>query len=293
MDVYAVKSTVPHSLPDDPALDFCLWPYARPRSIVTGDLRSSALLLESIACSPCSDRMRRILDALQVCFGTFSIVYGVKWSGFRLSWEFYFYDYNRQQRRRGMQDFVFAVQDILDIMVSPDDTKPYFMFSVELGECHLVKQRSVDSIDMYIGVPDSGISAGLCYRLSASGLELRNLYYFFDRETQACAAATKLVETARFDGRVIPIEDLLWPELGGSQTIVVANKRHSDGLYFSRIDSATLCWFMERIGYPEPLVQFVRRHQGQLSHHLFDVGFDFEVEGHDIHISKGSFYGIL
>lgn len=281
----------------DPARDFCLWPYERPAPVRPGALRSSALLYASFAVAGVSDRMLAVVDALRARFGPFAVVFGVKWVGGRMRWEFYFYDYDRWERRRGMVDLIAATRGLLRFAVEPDDAKPYFMFSVEIDDSHVGSGvgsgKSIDQIDVYLGAPDGGVSAGLCFGLTRAGHELRNLYYFFDARRQMDDALAKAFSTVRFDARGIDRAALFWPEMAGAQTVVIANKRHCDGLYFSRIGVDALRAFVARLGFPEAMRVFVADNRAALAHHLFDVGVDYAVEDGAVRCLKGSFYGVL
>jgi hypothetical protein len=60
------------------------------------------------------------------------------------------------------------------------------------------------------------------------------------------------------------------------QTLVVANKRYNDAVYFSRIDVDQLGMFFERLAI---LVAFVwLTIIVRLDHMLYDVGIDYRVE---------------
>ena len=75
--------------------------------------------------------------------------------------------------------------------------------------------------------------------------------------------------------------------------VVVAQKRHFDGLYFSRIEAGAMLAFLRRAGFPAPLVAWTEAHLPALAHHLFDAGYDHRVEGGAVRVEKGSIYGIL
>ena len=77
------------------------------------------------------------------------------------------------------------------------------------------------------------------------------------------------------------------------QTIVVANKRNREGIYFSRIGIDQLISFLKRLGYPPDLVSYLVKNRDELDHLLYDVGFDYVMDGDTIRILKSSYYGIL
>lgn len=289
-----------------PALDYCLWPYERPVAPARDALPTSALLYHSFETAALPDRMLALCDALQAAVGPFGTVWSVKHSGSKLSsklgselssklsWEFYFYDYARMERRFGMAEFIEATRGILDVTAPPADGIPYFMFSVEVDERHLSGELPIDQVDVYVGNPGSTVSSGICYGVSESGMEMRNFYFFFDARTHMQDIREKIVSNAHVPLRILRVGDILWREMESAQTIVVANKRFNDGLYFSRISVDQLVSFMGRLAFPEALVEFAEAHRGKLQHHLFDVGYDYlPSKSGGIDYLKGSYYGVF
>ena len=278
--------------PGDPLRDYCQWPYEPIAPLAPGALRSSALLYHSFEQAGVSERMIALADRLVRHAGQFNTVWGVKWAGGKLSWEFYFYDYRRMDRAFGLAQFIEATRGLLDVRVPLADDRPYFMFSVEIDERHLSGQLPVDQIDLYIGNPGSAVSSGICYGLSRAGLELRNFYFFFNAERHAQDIREKLISNAHVPWPRLRLEEILWPGMA-AQTIVIANKRLNDGLYFSRIPVASLRHFLDRLAFPEPIRAFVAAHRGALAHHLWDVGYDYLPGRDGLRLLKGSYYGLL
>ncbi len=275
----------------DPALDFCLWPYDPPRPPAAGALRSEALLHASFAAAGAPAAMAGLVDRLRDRWGPFATVWGMKWGPAGASWEFYFYDYDRERRRHGIADFRDATAGLIRCDLPVPDHIPYFMFSVEIGAAHLAG-APLDQIDLYIGNPGSTVSSGICYGLTAAGRQMRNFYFFFDAAREAGAIRDKLTESAHLDLRRLDLDALLWPEMAGARTVVVANKQARDGLYFSRIGVDALAVFLRRLTFPAPLIDYLERNRGALAHHLFDVGWDYDVaaDGGIVPV-KGSIYG--
>ena len=278
--------------PGDPLRDYCQWPYEPIAPLAPGALRSSALLYQSFQYAGASDRMIALVDRLVERAGRFNTVWGVKWAGGRLSWEFYFYDYRRMDRAFGIADFIGAARGLLDVTVPAADDRPYFMFSVEVDGRHLDGEKPVDQIDLYIGNPGSAVSSGICYGLSRAGMELRNFYFFFDAQHHAQDIREKLISNAHIPWPRLRLEEILWPGMQ-AQTIVIANKRQNDGLYFSRIPVDALRHFLDRLAFPEPIRAFVTSHRAELAHHLWDVGYDYLPGSGGLRLLKGSYYGLL
>lgn len=291
---WSLADRIELSEPSDPMRDYCQWPYEAPVPAPPGALRSSALLYQSFAIAGQSEKMLAFTDAIAAAAGAFNTVFGVKFAEGRLSWEFYFYDYARTKRRFGTEDFLAAARPHLTVTAPAADDRPYFMFSIEVDERHIDGGEPLDQIDLYIGSPGSEVSTGICYGLTQLGLEMRNIYFFFDAIRHAQDIREKLVENAHVPWSALRLPELLWPEMD-ARTIVVANKRRNDGIYFSRIGVDALIAFLERLSFPAEIVAFARANRTPLSHHLFDVGYDFSVDpsGQGIIPLKGSYYGLL
>lgn len=273
-------------------LDFCLWEYM-PVAPYVGKLRSASLLFNSFEVAGVSQRAFDFVTAIRNGFGVSRTVWGVKKLASHLAWEFYFYDYRRTQRERSVSRFMEIAQPFVDCVLAVNENLPYFMFSVDVDEKLLSRQRSLDEIHLYIGNTGSTVSSGICYSLISSGMRLENLYYFFDVRTQMQAIASKASCSVYFDAAIASIDQVLWPELRASEVIVVANKQSNDGVYFSRINVDQLIFFLKRLAYPDEICGFVEKHRSQLDHMLYDVGFDYRMEAGELVILKSGFYGIF
>lgn len=178
------------------------------------------------------------------------------------------------------------------VTVPAADDTPYFMYSIEIDSRHLDDGHPVDQLDLYIGNPGSAVSSGICYGHSQKGMELRNFYFFFDAKRHAGDIREKIVSNAHVPWPRLKLDQILWPEMS-AQTIVVANKRMNDGLYFSRIPVGDLIHFMQKLNFPPSLTEFARENQSRLAHHLWDVGYDYLPGAKGLDYLKGSYYGIL
>ena len=276
-----------------PALDFCLWPYDRPCPPAPDALDTEALLTAALDVTGAPAGMAEIVEAIRAAWGPHRTVWGMKWADGEPSWEVYFYDYAREGRRLGVSDFLSATKDLIACDLPSPDAVPYFMFSVELTPA-VLQGAPLEQIDIYIGNPGSEVSSGICYGQTATGRHLRNFYFFFDAGRQKDAILDKLTESAFLDQDALHIPDLLWPQMSGAQTVVVANKRERDSLYFSRISVDALAHFMARLDFPPALRDWLETRRDRLAHHLYDVGWDYDVgpEGRITPV-KGSIYGIF
>jgi hypothetical protein len=277
----------------DPALNYCLWPYRRPEAS-EDKFRSVNLLLQSFDLAGVGERAYALIDAVRDAIGPFKTVFGIKLHEARLFWEFYFYDYARTEREVSISRMIEALAPFAPCRVQPNERLPYFMFSVDIDDELARGARELDVVHMYVGNAGSTVSSGIAYALEPrNSATLENFYFFFDAGTQREQAAAKIASSAYFDPGRMRMEQALIPELVGCETICVANKRTHDCVYFSGIDVVQLAWFLERFGYPEAIQRFVREHRSMLGHLLFDVGIDYRLQEDGVAYLKSGYYGVF
>ena len=276
----------------DPARNYCLWDYS-PVAPAEDKFRSVNLLFQSFDHAALEERAYAIVDALRDAIGPFRTVFGVKLIEQRLAWEFYFYDYDRQQRAVSASQVLRALAPWAACTLTVDEQLPYFMFSLDLDADIAAARRGVDVVHLYIGNPGSTVSSGIAYALRATGCTLENFYFFFDARTQLEEAANKIACSAHLNTARIPIEQVLVPELRDCCTICVANKSGHDCVYFSGVTVDQLIHFLAWLDYPSAVRNFVREHRDRLDHLLFDVGFDYRAEGDRLLVLKSGYYGVF
>ncbi len=276
----------------DPALNYCLWQYA-PARPAEDNFRSINLLLQSFELAQVDERAYEIVERIRDAIGPFRTVFGIKLLAGRLAWEFYFYDYARRQRQVSISRVLAAIRPLVRCDVRPNESLPYFMFSLDLDAELAAGRRELDVVHMYVGNPGSTVSSGIAYAVRTTGITLENFYFFFDAAQQLNDAAGKICSSAHFDDTRLPVDEVLVPELRRCKTICVANKQTHDCVYFSGVDVRQLLHFLERLDYPRPVVEFVREHAARLDHLLFDVGFDYRMEGGRLTILKSGYYGVF
>jgi len=275
---------------DETFYDFCLWEYA-PVAPHAGKLRPSSLLLHSFDVAGLDERAFRLVSAIRDGFGTSKTVWGIKKLADRIAWEFYFYDYRLTERERSVAEFREIIRPFAGCDVPVDDNLPYFMFSADIDERLITGSRRLDEIHLYVGNAGSTVSSGIAYSVTKEGTRLENLYFFFDAHEQKDEIARKASCSVHLAGTSIDIRQVLWPELCECSVIVVANKQGNDSVYFSRINVDQLIFFLKRMAYPEEICRLVEAHRPELDHLLYDVGFDYRVEGGELVILKSGYYG--
>lgn len=280
--------------------DYCLWDY-EPVAPTAGKLRSSTLLWQSFAAASAPARLRRIVEALRRALGPFNTVWGVKQAGGRLTWELYFYDYERLQRTVSIERVLAVIEPWLETSLRLSPGRPYFMFSIDLDPApvegdiggHVEGRARLDEISVYLGNPGSAVSSGLCYSLTHSGLRLDNLYNFFDARAERDDILAKVAASLHLDLAGFEPDLVLMPQLVDCGVVVVANKKACDGVYFSRIRIDQLIWFCRRFDWPRPIAGFLEAHRDRLDHMLYDVGIDYTMIDGRIEITKTAFYGVV
>jgi hypothetical protein len=275
----------------DPYHDFCLWEYG-PAASWQNKIRSVNLLAHSFNITGVDQRAFGLIETVRKAVGMFNTVFGIKQIAGRLSWEFYFYDYRRTERERSMTRVLEAMRPFARCAVQPNERLHYFMFSLDIDGSLLAGKRDVEEIHMYIGAPGSNVSSAFCYSVTPNLSRLENFYFFYDSR-QVHEIAKKITWSAQVDTSVIDINSILWPQLRDCKIIVIANKQQNDAVYFSRIKIDQLIFFLRVLRYPQPLVQFVEENRGRLDHLLYDVGFDYRMEGRNLKILKSGYYGIF
>ncbi|MEB0135163.1 hypothetical protein QN362_07450 [Actimicrobium sp. CCC2.4] len=277
---------------DERYVDYCLWDYI-PVAAPVGKWRSVNLLRDSFAYAEMGAPAFALVEAIRQAFGPSRTVWGVKFEGGRLSWELYFYDYDRQQRTRSVTRLLDVIRPWMASTLQVNEARDYFMFSIDLDRTVLEQGRPLELLQLYIGNVGSTVSSGICYDVKAQAMTLKNFYFFFDARTQVRQIIDKVRSSAYLDLSRFELDRVLWPELRECQTIVLANKRHHDGVYFSRITIDQLLFFLRRLDYPAALVATIAQQRAQLDHLLYDVGFDYRMEDGVLRILKSAYYGVF
>lgn len=283
---------IEYATADDPALNYCLWDYS-PAAPAEDKFRSINLLLRSFDYAGLDARAFRVIESIRDELGPFRTVFGIKRLRDKMAWEFYFYDYARRQRDVSISRVLSAIRPLVSCNVAADERLPYFMFSIDFDAELASGVRTLDVVHMYIGNPGSVVSSGIAYAVRSTETKLENFYFFFDARTQLADVAGKIGSSAHFDETRISVEAVLLPELRDCRTICVANKQTHDCVYFSGVNVDQLLWFLNRFSYPEPIRSFIADNRSNLDHLLFDVGFDYRMDGTSLAVLKSGYYGVF
>ena len=207
----AMRPTIERVAAGDRFADYCLWDYA-PSAPPLGKLRSSTLLWTFLDMIGADGRVRDCCEGFRTTLGPFQTVWGIKQRGGRFSFEFYFYDYRRLERQVSIERVLAGLRPHLASSLTISPRRPYFMFSLDLDD-EIVASRRLERLSLYIGNPGSQVSSGICYNVSAEGLRLDNLYYFFDRRKELDDIRAKVACSAHLDLRGVDLDEILWPAL--------------------------------------------------------------------------------
>jgi hypothetical protein len=281
-----------HTTEGDIFFNYALWPY-KPAVPHANKFRSLNLLLHSFETAGGDERLLQLVGMIREKVGTSNTVWGVKHTGEGMKWELYFYDYARSRRQRSISLVLDAIKPLVSSPINPNEGLLYFMFSLDIDNGLVRRERDLEELHMYIGNPGSSVSSGICYALSPAGSRLENFYFFFDARTQLDDVFAKVACSAHVDMTRIGIDSIVVPELRDCRTICVANKQKNDCIYFAGITIDQFISFLRRLNYPGETVSFVEKNRSMLDHLEYDVGFDYRMDGSGLKILKSGYYGIF
>jgi len=239
------------------------------------------------------DRYYDLVKTVRQGMGEFHTVWGAKLLGNDMRWELYFYDYRRRDRERSMTRLLDIIRPFIKCDVPVNEDLHYFMFSIDLHAGSFAGAGELAEIHMYIGNPGSTVSSGICYSLKKDETRLENFYFFFDAKKEMEDIIAKTVCSGYVDFTKTGIDQVILPELKRCKVIVVANKQANDSVYFSGINIDQLIFFLKKMGYPAAIVSFAEKNRDMLDHLLYDVGFDYRMEGQELVILKSGYYGFF
>lgn len=273
-------------------MNYCLaeYPLVGPTA---GMLRSSNLLFQTFDAHGDSEKLFELVKLIRSAFGDSNTVWGVKWDGSEIRWEYYFYDYRRRLRERSISLFLEAVSSLAACPIAINENLHYFMFSIDIDQRLFAGPGRLDEIHMYMGNVLSRGGSGICYSLTEGGKRLENFYFFLDAHKELEAIIAKICHSAVVDVDRQDVGIILWPELANCRIICIANKQHNDCIYFSGITVHQLLFFLRRLNYPPDIIAYIDANKAQLAYMLYDVGFDYRMEGGELLIVKSGYYGIF
>ncbi|MEE8416577.1 MAG: hypothetical protein V3S05_09915 [Desulfobacterales bacterium] len=274
----------------DVFFDYCLWEY-KPVVPFENKFRSVNLLFHSFDVMGVHERVFELVQTIRKGIGASRTVWGVQQAGEDISWEFYFYDYRRKERKRSITKLLNIVRPFAPCEIKANENLHYFMFSIDIDNDLISGAGNLEEVHMYIGNPGSMVSSGISYALTNKGTRLENFYFFFDAKKHLDDIIAKVACSSFIDTTEIGIDRILWPELRDCKVIVVANKPKNDCIYFSRVNIDQFIFFLKRMNYRKEMILFVEENRPRLDHLLYDVTFDYRMEGPELMILKSAYHG--
>jgi hypothetical protein len=272
--------------PGDLFRDFCLWDYHPVTSPGPGTLRQSAFLAASLARIPEGAALARVFGRIRDHWGPFQTVWGVKSGPMGLSWELYFYDYDREDRRLGIKALVECLPDLCPPALAGADDLPWFMMSVEF-DAATVTGRGIPSVDLYFEGEGGTISAGLSEVWDGQSRQPKNDYRFYRSREDRAAILDDLTGVPQ-------MPDPLAPGRYGEEVFVISRKSHSSAVYFSRATAAQTLRFARETGFDPVLTDALRDDLAGYAPYLFDLGVDYAPapQGPGV-IRRSAIYGVF
>lgn len=270
--------------PGDPFRDFCLWDYDPVQPPSDGALRQSAVLTQSLTLVPQGDRLAAIFGRIRARWGAFNTVWGIKSSGKGLTYELYFYDYNRTARRLGIADLVDCLPGLWPRDLARADDWPWFMMSVEFDPDRL--EGGIGSVDLYFEATGGTISAGESRTWDGQVLRPKNDYRFYRSAADRRQILTDLEAMP-------PLPAPLIPGRYGEEVFVVSRKAHGSGAYFSRVSAAETLRFARETGLHPGVTSALAADLARLSSHRFDLGIDYDAGDGRGRLARAAIYGVF
>jgi hypothetical protein len=271
--------------PGDVYYDFFYFKY-KPVSDTNNKLKPINLLLNSFEQQACGAEFYDFVAMIMKRFGRGKTVWGIKKVGDSIFWEFYFYNWEKKDKKINMSNFLKISKPFFRSEIKPNENIPYIMFSADVTK-GLFSKRELNGLHTYIR------KLTTCYFLDKTGTELENCYIHYNPKTEFGELIENTKRTTIIDFTKIKESDVLWPELVDCHTIVRAYKRKNDAIYYNRININQLLFFLKKNNYPKEIILFIEKNKTRLNHLLFDVGFDYIMENNKIKITKSGYYGIF
>lgn len=270
---------------DDPFRDFCQWDYDPMVAPDQATLQQSALLLNSLEQTPVGRQLLDIFTRIQACWGEFNTVWGIKSTDGILSWELYFYDYARDERRLGISDLAKCLPELVAPGLASADRWPWFMFSVEF-DGNTLKTGGIKSVDLYFEDEGGTISAGVSEVWDGKLRQRKNDYRFYRSALDRAELQNDLCDLPN-------LPEPLAPGRYGEEIFVISRKAISSAVYFSRVDVQRTLQFAYENGFSPALTACLAADANALAPYRFDLGIDFSVQSGKSVVRRSAIYGIF
>jgi hypothetical protein len=267
--------------PSDKFRDFCLWDYDPVVPPQPDTLRQSAFLAASLDMVSQGPAVAEAFGRIRHRWGAFETVWGIKSAPTGLSWELYFYDYDRDARRTGIAALAACLPGLCPPNLAAADEWPWFMFSVEF-DAHTLAGRGIPSVDLYFEGQGGTISAGVSAIWDGKTRTPKNDYRFYRSGPDRAQILRDLTDLP-------PLPAPLTPGRYDEEVFVISRKSHSSAVYFSRADAAATLRFAHETGFHPGLTAILAQDLPRLAPYRFDLGVDYSAEG----LRRSAIYGVF
>src|SRR5262245_24569531 len=117
--------------PQDRYYNYCWWDY-QPLAPTEHKFRPVSLLFHAFEVAGVDRCPCEVVEVLRNALGPFRTVWGTKWYGNRLAWEFYFHDYQRRERDVSITRVLDVIRPYVASDIRVNERLPYFMFSIDI-----------------------------------------------------------------------------------------------------------------------------------------------------------------
>lgn len=274
--------------------DYCHEAYV-PLCDCRGKLSSEQLLYNSFLHDPHEKFLRDIVHRIKKGIGAWNTVWGVKCEEGTISWEFYFYNYDRKDPRITITNIFKIIHPKLklpDLAGSDIERQPYFMFSLDLHRLMLEK-RYIESVHLYSG-GRQGVFQGNSCLWDGRSYAGENHYDFYRMPAEKEDLIQKIGRSFHLAAhRRVFLQHNLVRSLMNCGVICIAHKRHDDGIYFSRVSIEQLLCFLTSFRYPAHILKYFISQKERLNHMLYDVAFNYTSTPEGVVFKKSSYYGVF
>jgi hypothetical protein len=276
--------------------DFVLEDY-EPISDPVGSLHPASVLRYALREAGLFDEFWPIVERIREAIGHDETVWGIKRAGEGpLLFELYFY--NKMKKSAGCGKSATGLSKLLAPFMTinslVDEAIPYSMCSLDLDK-PLAESKQSSGFRIYIGgASDARRHESFSYLVSGSDYLLENHYTFYYIPWEMPEVRDRLsfsVRSGDTDSQIALLPEPLYD----CYKIYYSTKPRYDGIYFSRVNTQQLIWFMSRY-FPGSIHKMLQHHILELGHLRWDVAYDFTRPSpytRTTNIEKVAFYGIV
>jgi hypothetical protein len=236
----------------------------------------------------CNDNFYSLIKSIQENLGINKTVWGLKKMDDKISWEYYFYNYNKENPDINMTNILKITEPFFTVNIFPNENIRYFMFSIDINP-EFFENKKLNGIHIYTKGQENR-TGGPSFFIDENGIRMENYYLVYDPKTEMERIKSS-IKLSVFTDPDTDYNEILLPELANCKRITLANKQQNDSIYFSGIDVNQFLFFLNHFDYPKEIISFIETNKPKLDHLQYDVGFDYKTNDEKIEIVKSGYYG--